>query len=194
MDWLIHFYGHILQMAFYPEERIALFIDGANFYAALRALDIEIDYQRLLKEFQNRGKLIRANYYTALTNDQEYSALKPLVDWLSYNGFSVITKSAKVFEDHETGKKRTKGDMDVDLAVDALMAADWLDHIVLFSGDGDFCALVKAIQAKGVRVSVVSTSRNHPPIIADELKRQADNFIELAELASLIAKPDEQDQ
>jgi len=181
-------------MVFYPNERLALFIDGANFYAALRALDIEIDYRKLLKEFQKRGRLIRANYYTAILEDQEYSPLKPLVDWLSYNGFTVITKPAKEFQNITTGKKRTKGDMDVDLTVDALLAADWLDHIVLFSGDGDFCALVKAIQAKGVRVSIVSTSRSQPPIIADELKRQADNFIELADLVDLVGKPVDETQ
>ncbi len=175
-------------MAFYQDERIGIFIDGANFYAALRGLDMEIDYSKLLREFRSRGRLIRASYYTALIEDHEISPLKPLIDWLSYNGFDVITKPAKEFTDPQTGRKRTKGDMDVDLAVDALLAADWLDHLILFSGDGDYCALVRAVQRKGVRVSIVSTVKSNPPIAAAELRRQADNFIELADLTQMIGR------
>jgi uncharacterized LabA/DUF88 family protein len=177
-------------MGFYPDERIGLFIDGANFYAALRALDGEIDYSRLLQEFRGRGRLICANYYTALLEDQDYSPLKPLVDWLSYNGFNVHTKPAKGYHDPETGAKRNKGNMDVELAVDALQAADWLDHLVLFSGDGDFCALVAAIQKKGVRVTVVSTANSRPSVVSDDLRRQADDFLELEDLLHLVGRPD----
>ncbi|MDQ7018798.1 MAG: NYN domain-containing protein [Robiginitomaculum sp.] len=176
-------------MAFYPDERLGLFIDGANFYAALRALDIEIDYSRLLDEFRRRGRLVRANYYTALVDDQEFSPLKKMVDWLDYNGFTIITKSAKEYTDISSGRKRIKGDMDVDITVDALSAADWLDHIILFSGDGDFCPLVKAIQRKGVRVSVVSTTLSNPPVASDDLRRVADSFIELSDLAPLLGRP-----
>jgi uncharacterized LabA/DUF88 family protein len=61
--------------------------------------------------------------------------------------------------------------------------ADRADHLVLFSGDGDFRRLVEAIQRKGVRVTVVSTIRSSPPMVADELRRQADEFLELAEIA-----------
>ncbi len=180
-------------MAFYPDERLGLFIDGANFYAALRALDIEVDYSKLLDEFRKRGRLVRANYYTALIEDQEFSPLKKMVDWLDYNGFNVITKSAKEYIDPTNGRKRVKGNMDVDITVDALQAAPWLDHIILFSGDGDFCPLVKAIQSKGVRVSVVSTTYSNPPVASDELRRVADSFIELNDLAPLLTRPARQD-
>ncbi len=176
-------------MAFYPDERIGLFIDGANFYAAVRALNIEIDYAKLLEEFRKRGRLVRASYYTALVDDQDFSPLKKMVDWLDYNGFTIITKSAKEYIDPSSGKKRTKGDMDVNIAVDALQAAQWLDHIILFSGDGDFCPLVKAIQSKGVRVSVVSTTLSNPPVASDDLRRVADTFIELGDLAQLLTRP-----
>jgi uncharacterized LabA/DUF88 family protein len=176
-------------MAFYPDERLGLFIDGANFYAALRALNIEVDYSRLLDEFRRRGRLVRANYYTALVEDQEFSPLKKMIDWLDYNGFTIITKSAKEYTDHASGRKRIKGDMDVNITVDALRAADWLDHIILFSGDGDFCPLIKAIQDKGVRVSVVSTMQSSPPVASDDLRRIADSFIEINDLASLLARP-----
>ncbi|MAS45701.1 MAG: NYN domain-containing protein [Rhodobacteraceae bacterium] len=173
---------------FYRDERLALFIDGSNLYAAAKALAFDIDYKLLRNEFMRRGKLVRAFYYTALVEDQEYSPIRPLVDWLDYNGFSMVTKPAKEFTD-STGRRKIKGNMDVELAVDAMEMADRIDHMVLFSGDGDFRPLVAGIQRKGVRVSVVSTIRTSPPMIADDLRRQADNFIELDELKDIVGRP-----
>ncbi|HEV8016406.1 MAG TPA: NYN domain-containing protein [Stellaceae bacterium] len=174
-------------MLFYPEERIALFIDGANLYAAARALAFDIDYKRLLQLFGAKGRLIRAFYYTALIEDQEYSPLRPLVDWLDYNGYTMVTKPTKEFTD-AMGRRKLKGNMDIELAIDVMEMASALDHIVLFSGDGDFRRLVEAVQRKGVRVSVVSTIRSTPPMVADELRRQADVFIELQDLAPQIMR------
>lgn len=168
-------------------DRIALFIDGANLYATAKSLGFDIDYKRLLKEFQSRGKLIRAFYYTALVEDQEYSSIRPLIDWLDYNGFSVVTKPTKEFID-ALGRRKVKGNMDIELAVDAMEMAEHLDHMVLFSGDGDFRSLVEAVQRKGVRVSVVSTNSTQPAMIADELRRQADEFIDLMQLAPKIGR------
>jgi uncharacterized LabA/DUF88 family protein len=169
------------------QERIALFIDGANLYATAKTLGFDIDYKRLLKEFQSRGYLVRAYYYTALVEDQEYSSIRPLIDWLDYNGFTVVTKSAKEFTD-ATGRRKIKGNMDIELAVDALELAPRVDHIVLFSGDGDFRSLVEALQRRGVRVSVVSTVSVQPAMIADELRRQADEFIDLAHLSQRVGR------
>ena len=174
-------------MLFYKEERCALFIDGANLYAAARGLGFDIDYRRLLEVFAQRGRLIRAFYYTALVEDQEYSPIRPLVDWLDYNGYSMVTKPTKEYTD-AFGRRKIKGNMDIELAIDVLEMAEKVDHIIIFSGDGDFRRLVEACQRKGVRVSVVSTMRSSPPMVADELRRAADNFIELAELANLIAR------
>ena len=168
-------------------DRIALFIDGANLYATAKSLGFDIDYKRLLKEFQTRGKLIRAFYYTALVEDQEYSSIRPLIDWLDYNGFAVVTKPTKEFVD-AMGRRKVKGNMDIELAVDAMEMAEHLDHMVLFSGDGDFRSLVEAVQRKGVRVSVVSTNSTQPAMIADELRRQADEFIDLIHLAASIGR------
>ena len=172
---------------FYPQERVALFIDGANLYAAARSLGFDIDYKRLLQLFSEECNLIRAFYYTALVEDQEYSPIRPLVDWLDYNGYTMVTKPTKEFTD-ASGRRKIKGNMDVELAIDVMEMADHLDHIVLFSGDGDFRRLVDAVQRKGVRVTVVSTIRSTPPMIADELRRQADSFVELEELAARIAR------
>src|SRR3982074_2162945 len=169
------------------QERIALFIDGANLYATAKSLGFDIDYKRLLKEFQSRGKLIRAFYYTALVDDQEYSSIRPLVDWLDYNGYAVVTKPTKEFVD-SMGRRKVKGNMDIELAVDAMEMAEHLDEIVLFSGDGDFRSLVEALQRKGVRVSVVSTITTQPPMVADELRRQADEFVDLVTLQSKIGR------
>ena len=173
---------------FYRDERLALFIDGANLYSAAKALGFDIDYKLLRQEFMNRGKMLRAIYYTALLENDEYSPIRPLADWLNYNGFTMVTKAAKEFTDGQ-GRKVIKGNMDIELTVDAMELAPHLDHIVLFSGDGDFCPMVKSVQRKGVRVSVVSTIRSKPPMIADELRRQCDNFIELDGLRDAIGRP-----
>jgi uncharacterized LabA/DUF88 family protein len=175
------------RMHFSERERTAVFIDGANLYAATRALGFDIDFKRLLLWFRQRVCLVRALYYTALIEDQEFSSLRPLVDWLEYNGFTVVTKPAKEFTD-AAGRRKIKGNMDVEIAVDAMCLAQRLDHIVLFSGDGDFRGLVVALQEAGKRVSVVSTLTSQPPMIADELRRQADQFIDLAELEPLISR------
>jgi uncharacterized LabA/DUF88 family protein len=169
------------------EERIALFVDGANLYATAKALGFDIDYKRLLKEFQAKGRLVRAFYYTALIEDQEYSSIRPLIDWLDYNGFSVVTKPTKEFVD-SMGRRKVKGSMDIELATDAMEMADHIDHMVLFSGDGDFRSLVAAVQRKGVRVSVVSTITTQPPMVADELRRQADEFVDLLHLAAKVGR------
>ncbi len=173
---------------FYKDERLALFIDGSNLYAAARALGFDIDYKLLRAEFMRRGKLLRAFYYTAMLENDEYSPIRPLVDWLNYNGFSMVTKPAKEYTDSQ-GRRKVKGNMDIELTVDAMELAPRIDHIVLFSGDGDFRPLVESLQRQGVRVSVVSTIRSQPPMIADDLRRQADNFIELDDLKDVIGRP-----
>jgi uncharacterized LabA/DUF88 family protein len=174
-------------MKFYPTERIGLFIDGANLYAAARALGFDIDYKKLLQLFADKGHLVRAFYYTALIEDQEYSPIRPLVDWLDYNGYTMVTKPTKEFTD-ASGRRKIKGNMDIELAIDVMEMAERLDHVVLFSGDGDFRRLVEAVQRKGVRVTVVSTIRSSPPMVADELRRQADVFVELDDLSNSIAR------
>ncbi|RED14182.1 hypothetical protein POI8812_02593 [Pontivivens insulae] len=176
------------KVVFYRDERLALFIDGSNLYAAAKALGFDIDYKLLRSEFMRRGKLLRAFYYTALLENEEYSPIRPLVDWLNYNGFTMVTKPAKEFTD-AAGRRKVKGNMDIELAVDAMEMAPHIDHMVLFSGDGDFRPLVAGIQRQGVRVSVVSTIRSNPPMIADDLRRQTDNFIELDELRDVIGRP-----
>jgi len=175
-------------MAFYATDRIALFIDGANLYSAAKGLNIDLDFKKLLDEFQKRGVLIRAYYYTAIVENEDYSPIRPLVDWLDYNGFTVVTKPAKEYTD-ATGRKRHRGDMDVELAVDMIQMAERADHLVLFSGNSDFHRLVEAVQRKGVRVTVVSTLKSSPPLASDELRRAADTFIDLADLAAIIARP-----
>ena len=174
-------------MHFYPTERIALFIDGANLYAASKTLSFDIDYKRLLALFRAKGQLVRALYYTALAEEQEYSSIRPLIDWLDYNGYTMVTKPTKEFVD-SAGRRKVKGNMDIELAVDAMELAEHLDHLVIFSGDGDFRSLVESLQHKGKRVSVVSTLSTNPPMVADELRRQADQFIDLVDLRDDIGR------
>ena len=172
---------------FYSDERLALFIDGANLHAATKLLEFEIDFKLFHEEFSKYGKLLRAYYYTALMENDEHSGIKPLVDWLSYNGFTMVTKPTKEFIDSQ-GSRKIKGNMDIELTVDAMELAPHVDHIILFSGDGDFRSMVESVQRQGVRVTVVSTTRSQPPMIADELRRQCDNFIELDALRKAIGR------
>jgi uncharacterized LabA/DUF88 family protein len=174
-------------VTFYPTDRLALFIDGANLHAAAKNLGFDIDFKRLLDEFRKRGLLIRAYYYTTLVEDQDYSPIRPLVDWLDYNGFTLVTKPAKEYTDRE-GRKRYRGDMDMELAVDMLELAPKADHMVLFSGDSDFTCLLAAVQRRGVRVTVVSTLKTQPPMVSDDLRRQADSFVDLADLSDIIGR------
>lgn len=178
----------LLNRLIHPDERVALFIDGANLYSAAKGLAFDIDYRKLLDEFKKHGRFIRAYYYTALVEDQDFSPIRPLVDWLDYNGYSLVTKPAKEYTD-ANGRRRFKGDMDVEVAVDMLQAAEFVDHGFLFSGDGDFLPAIEAVQRKGMRISVVSTIKSNPPMVADDIRRAADNFVDLADLAQLIGRP-----
>jgi uncharacterized LabA/DUF88 family protein len=177
-----------LDLAFYKDEKLALFIDGANLYSAARGLQLEIDFRRLMEEFRKKGRLLRANYYTTILETDEHNPIRPLVDWLSYNGFNTVVKNAREYTDRE-GRKRVRGNMDVEMAVDMIELADHLDHVVLFSGNGDFRRAIEVVKAKGVRVTVISTVKSQPPMIGDDLRREADVFIDLDEMAGLIARP-----
>lgn len=178
-----------IDLGIYPTEKVALFIDGANLYAAARTLGFDIDYRKLRSQFVKQGTLVRAFYYTALMEDQEYSPLRPLVDWLDYNGFTMVTKPAKEFVGHD-GRRKVKGNMDIELAIDMMEVSSSIDHVLLFSGDGDFRRLVESVQRRGVRVSVISTIKTQPAMMADELRRQADHFIDLTDLREFICRED----
>jgi uncharacterized LabA/DUF88 family protein len=168
-----------------PSSRIGLFIDGPNLHATSKALGFQIDFKRLLGEFlgefQHPGSVLRAFYYTTISEDQANCSIRPLVDWLDYNGYTVVTKTAREFRD-TSGRRKIKSNMNIELAVDAMGLARQFDQMVLFSGDGDLRSLVEAVQRRGVRVTVVSTISSQPPMIADELRRQSDAFIDLAAL------------
>jgi uncharacterized LabA/DUF88 family protein len=166
--------------------KIALLIDGANLHATAKSLGFEVDFKRLLAEFEGGGALIRAFFYTTVL-DEGLSTIRPLLDWLDYNGFTVALKAKKEFVDDE-GRRCTKGNMDIELVVDAMELADYVDRVVLFSGDGNFRSLVEALQRHGVRVTVVSSVSSNPPMIANELRRQADEFIDLLSLKGNIGR------
>jgi uncharacterized LabA/DUF88 family protein len=172
---------------FYPEEKLAVFVDGASLFISSKSLGFDIDYRKLLRWISEQGRLVRAFYYTVLLEDQEVNSIRPLVDWLDYNGFTMLTKSSKEYVDSQ-GRRRIKGNIDVDLAIDMLDMAERVDHIVLFSGEGDFKRLIEAVQRKGVRVTLIGTISTQPSMVADELRRQADQFIDLNDLKSAFER------
>lgn len=174
--------------------RYAIFVDGANVYATSKALRVNVDYRKLLSFFGDG--LVSARYYTAIldkgidpeTGLDRDNLLIPLLDWLSYNGYNLVSKPAKEWLD-AAGRSKIKGNMDIEIAVDALELAPHIDHAILFSGDGDFKALVDALHRVGVRVTVVSSMVSSPPMVADELRRACDTFWELRELVQQMESP-----
>jgi uncharacterized LabA/DUF88 family protein len=171
-------------------DRFAVFIDGSNFHATIKTLGFEVDYERFLSIFKAQGRLVRAYYYTALPEDNDYSPLRKVADWLDYNGYTMVTKYTREFTDKDTGRKRVKGNMDMELALDMLKLAPHIDHVILVSGDGDFCRLIKEIQDMGIRVTVISTIKSRPPLMADVLRRQTDDFVDVADLKPVISRPE----
>lgn len=174
-----------ISIPFYAHEKVAMFIDGSNLYATAKALDIDINYRALLHWVSGQSRLVRAFYYTALLDDQEYSPIRPLIDWLDYNGYTMVTKPTKEYVDSD-GRRKVKGNMDIELAIDMMEMADRLDHVMIFSGDGNFRRLIEAVQRKGVRVTVVSTTQAPHSMVADDLRRQADFFVDLADMMDWV--------
>ena len=175
-------------------ERFAVFIDGSNFHSTFKSLGFDVDFAAMLAELKKDGRLVRAYYYTALPHEGDFAPIRRLADWLDYNGYTVVSKQTRDFYDTATGTKRVKGNMDMELALDMLKLAPHIDHAVLFSGDGDFVRLVEEMQNRGLRVTVVSSSKTKPPIMADVLRRQADDFVELNDVRDLIGRPSRPDE
>lgn len=162
-------------------KKTAIFIDGANLSSSASQIGMRIDFKKLLTFYEKNYDLIRAYYYTALSDNAAYKNIHSLVDWLSYNGYNVISKKAKEFVS-EDSVKRIKGNMDCEIIVGMLEMAPHVDHLILFSGDGDFRCVVEAVQRMGKRVTIVSAARGDQSVTADELIRQADYFVDLADL------------
>ena len=164
-----------------PESRLAVFVDGPSLYYSARALGFDVDFRRLLSWCNQQGSLLRAHYYTTIFEEREYQNTRPLIDWLDYNGFTVKAKSVSEHDDGE-GARRYRRNLSIEIAVDAIEIARHVDALMLFSGDGDLRPAVEAIQRRGVITSVVSTIRSQPPMLADELRRQADRVYDLHDL------------
>lgn len=175
------------------KDRVCVLIDGSNLYATTRLLRFEPDYKLFLKPFEKYGKIVFANYYTAEDEDESSGNIKirPIVDWLAYNGYQTVTKETRTFTD-SSGNRRIKGNMDTEITTDMLLAAYEanIDTVVLVSGDGDFSYVVRAVQRRGVRVVVVSSKDTSPSMVADTLRRTANEFIELNELKDIVRRRD----
>ncbi|MXV44083.1 NYN domain-containing protein [Saccharibacter sp. 17.LH.SD] len=163
-------------------DRTSLFINGASLHHAARNLGFEVDFLALRALFEQHSSFQRAFYYAAMPETEDYSPLRPLTDWLAYNGYHLVTKTAREFTSH-SGQRRVKGNMNVELAVDLIEQGPRLDHAVIISGDSDLRRAVEAIQTRGTRVTVISSVKTTPPMIGDDLRRQTDHFVELSDIA-----------
>jgi uncharacterized LabA/DUF88 family protein len=174
-------------MFIHPTERVGLFIDGAHVYSECRALGFDIDFKSLLDLFREKGRLVRAVYYMAVHEGEgDRCPFQPLLDWLAYNGYSTVIRRHRGLG--HSGRDEADNGLDVELAVNVMQFSGALDHIVLAAGNGAFRSLVAALQDCGKRVSVLSTLAIKPVIIDDDLRRQADHFIDLADLEMDICR------
>jgi uncharacterized LabA/DUF88 family protein len=173
-------------MDFYTHERTALFIDGVDTISACRALGFNIDFKKLLGLFIAKTRLLRATYYTLAGDEPDDTTTRSLIDWLAYNGYAVVSKPERAIGSGGI-RRGTANSIAVDIAVDAIRLSADLDHAVLFSGQGDFRYLLASLQKGGCRVSVVSSRKAAECAVSDDLRRQADQFIELADLQNEIS-------
>jgi uncharacterized LabA/DUF88 family protein len=165
-------------------KRIALFIDGANFYVSTKVVGFDMDWKRFIEYYEQQGDFIRAYYYSGIIPrvEGEHDSMRGVLDWISYNRFQLRSKPAKVFIDPVTQRRTVKGNMDIEICIDAWNMAPHITDMYLFSGDGDFIPLVEKVQSQGVRVHVISTTDEKNSMCADGLRRQCDNYYELATL------------
>lgn len=172
---------------FQMSEKMALFIDGQSLHYTAKALGFDIDFKRLLEDFGWRGFLLRAYYYAQVREDPDANVLRPLLDWLAYNGFVVRQTISK--DAHDTADRRKfKRNIGVNLAVDALELAPSIERMFLFAGDSDLATIVRAVQRRGVHVTVVSTMAAKPQVISEELRRSANSFLDLGALRAAISR------
>lgn len=174
-------------MHFFPQERILLLINGPSLHGTARALDLDIDFKKLLGIFRERARVIRAIYYAVIPEGEEFVAVRRLTDWLNYNGYTIVNKSRGETLD-STGRRRVNGRVDLEIAVDAMRMADSIDHFVLFACDADYSYLIEALKDRGKRVTVVSTMQTQPSMVADSLRRSTDEFLDLANIADDIRR------
>jgi uncharacterized LabA/DUF88 family protein len=171
----------------YSPERIGLFIDGADLYSIRRLIGLDIDYLKFLDFFRARGRLVRAYYYTTVIYEPQYARLRSQFEWMSYNGFYMVTKPAQETTD-DFGRRHLRNRMDVELATDMMEMAPYLDHIMLVSGAGELRPAVAAVQRRGVHVTLISALNARPPLLDPELHRQADTVEDLRSMAPAIAR------
>jgi len=170
----------------YREDRVALVIDGPNLYGTLKALNRDADFKAIYAYFSAHCRLKNCNYYVALPTTDEYNPVQKLVDWLGYNGYRVSTKPLRQHIDEE-GRRRVRGSMAVEMAIDMaeMAASSNFDRIVLFSGDTDLRYAIEAAQRKGTPVTMVTSLKS----ISDEVRWQADRFVEIESVLDIISKP-----
>jgi uncharacterized LabA/DUF88 family protein len=173
------------------DQRTALFIDGPNLFMAAKLLQTQIDYRSLLTHFNENSNLLRASYYSTVveTPGDQYISLTPLLDFLDYNGYTVVKKMSREYTDAQGNRKAKNHTMKVEMTIDMIELAPRLDHVVLFSGDGDLLMLVDTLKRKGVRTTIVSTVHGETPVISDDMRRIGDSFVDLHAVMDIIGKP-----
>ncbi len=162
-------------------DRVAIFIDGENIHYSAKHLNMRLDYLKLCSKLAGNRRLVRSYFYTAVSNQSEGKI--DFINFLKLNGFSVITREIKSFNDGDHSTRNVRGSLDMEMAIDALEMSNKLDTVILCTGDGDFKPLVTALGRKGVHVEVCALRE----MTSTELIATADVYTDLASLKDDIA-------
>ncbi len=164
-------------------ERIALFIDGANVYAAAKRLGWNFDHRKILEHFGGYGTLHNAFYYTAVPLPMD-DKQKRFIDALTYMGYTVRTRPLRESTD-EHGDTQRRASLDIEIVTDLLTTDARYDTAVLLTGDGDFERPVEVLRARGKRVIVASI----PEMTSYELRNAADQYIDFKDIREAVERP-----
>lgn len=162
----------------FETERAAVFIDGYGTHYTCKSLGIEIDYRKLSELIRRQTTVIRNYYFTPLVEGQDFIAVKPLLDFLQYNGWTTVTRP---YKEHYVSTNTA-------LAVTAMEIAPAIEQAIIFSGNGDFTPLIEALKRRGIHTTVASTVRSEQSYCSDDLRRAADAFIDLDDIRSAISR------
>jgi uncharacterized LabA/DUF88 family protein len=165
--------------------RIAVFIDGSNFfYMQTKDLGQFLDPKKLLEYLTKFGEVTDAYYYTG-EDDLQDAKQRSYLDALPYMGYSLVTKRIKTIFDPQTGTTRRKANLDIEIVLDMFNTIDNYDMAVLVSGDGDFERALQLLKSRGKQFKVLATDT----FVASEIRRIAGmHYINLSDIADQLRK------
>jgi uncharacterized LabA/DUF88 family protein len=164
-----------------PLDRVAIFIDGENIHYSAKHLNMRLDYLKLCRKLAGKRRLVRAYFYTAVSTQSEGKI--DFINFLKLNGFTVVTREVKSFNESDGSSRSIRGALDMEMAMDVMDLCPTLDTVILCTGDGDFCPLVTAVARRGKHVELCALRE----MTSTDLIAAADTYTDLGGLKDEIA-------